>query len=186
MNLKYLKGQGYDGAAAMSGKFNDVQACIRELYHSAIYVHSHCSAHNLNLSISYACSVPCSIRNAMGTIESIYVFLNTPKRQFEFTKHLNKFKEDTSFSSQKEKLKRLYPTRWTERHNSIDVFYDFQPVIISCFEEMILYANTETSSKAAQLLSAIQTSEFNVSVIIIYKIFQYFNQIFVHIYKIKT
>jgi len=95
--LKYLGGQGYDGAAAMSGKFNGVQACIRESYHSAIYIH--CSAHNLNLSISYACSVP-SIRNAMGTTESIYAFLNTPKRQFEFTKHLNKFKEDTSFSSQ--------------------------------------------------------------------------------------
>jgi len=36
INLKYLRGQGYDGAAAISVKFNVVQACIRESYHSAI------------------------------------------------------------------------------------------------------------------------------------------------------
>lgn len=163
----------------MSGKFNGVQACIRESYPSAIYIH--CSAHNLNLSISYACSVA-SIRNAMGTVESIYAFLNTPKRQFEFTKHLNKFKEDNSCFSQKEKLKRLCPTRWTERHNSIDVFYDFQPAI-SCFEEMILSSNIESSSKAAQLLSAIQTSEFNVSLVVIYKIFQYTKNLCTYLQK---
>lgn len=68
--MKYLRGQGYDGAASISGKFNGVQACIRESYHSAIYIH--CSAHNLNLSISYACSVA-SIRNAMGTVEYLFI-----------------------------------------------------------------------------------------------------------------
>jgi len=170
LDLNYLRGQGYDGAAAMSGKFNGVQACIRETYKSALYVH--CSAHNLNLSVSYACNIA-SIRNAMSTIENIYVFLNTPKRKFEFSNHLNKFKEDNSCMSQKEKLKRLCPTRWSERYDSIDVFYDFQPVIISCFEEMMSSPNTETSSRSAQLLAAIQTSEFNVSLIVIHKIFQY-------------
>lgn len=182
IDLKYLKGQGYDGAASMSGKFNGVQACIRESYHSVIYIH--CSAPNLNLSILYACSVA-SIRNAMGIVESIYAFLNTPKRQFEFTKHLNKFKEDNSCFSQKEKLKTLCPTQWTERHNSIDVFYDFQPAIISSFEEMILSSNIESSSKAAQLLSAIQTSEFNVSLVVNYKIFQYTKNLCTYLQKKK-
>jgi len=61
----------------------------------------------------------------MGTIENICVFLNTPKRKFEFSNHLNKFKEDNSYLSQKEKLKRLCPTRWSERFDSIDVFMIF-------------------------------------------------------------
>jgi hypothetical protein len=30
INLKYLRGQGYDGAAALSGEFNGVQAYIRK------------------------------------------------------------------------------------------------------------------------------------------------------------
>ncbi|KAL4141563.1 hypothetical protein QTP88_004184 [Uroleucon formosanum] len=56
VDTKYLRGQGYDGAAAMSGKYNGVQAHIREIYPNAIYVH--CSAHSLNLGVSKSCSVP--------------------------------------------------------------------------------------------------------------------------------
>lgn len=42
----YLLGQGYDGAAAMSGNFKGVQRVIREVNPAALYVH--CSAHSLN------------------------------------------------------------------------------------------------------------------------------------------
>jgi hypothetical protein len=45
INLELLCGQGYDGAAAMSGHLNGVQAKIREHYPKALYVH--CSAHSL-------------------------------------------------------------------------------------------------------------------------------------------
>ncbi|XP_029345792.1 uncharacterized protein LOC103308300 [Acyrthosiphon pisum] len=40
LDLKNLRGQGYDGAAAMSGAFNGVQALILKEYPSAIYTHS--------------------------------------------------------------------------------------------------------------------------------------------------
>lgn len=33
LELKYLRGQGYDGAAAMSGHFNGVQAHVTKNYH---------------------------------------------------------------------------------------------------------------------------------------------------------
>lgn len=46
-----LFGQGFDGASNMSGKFNGVQAIIREQYPQAIYVH--CAAHSLNLAVFY-------------------------------------------------------------------------------------------------------------------------------------
>jgi len=49
VDTKYLQGQGYDGAAAMSGKYNGVQAHIQEIYPNAIYVH--CSAHSLNHAV---------------------------------------------------------------------------------------------------------------------------------------
>lgn len=51
---------------------------------------------------------------------------------------------------------------------------------------MILYSNTETSSKAAHLVPAIQTSEFNVSLNIIYKIFQYTKNLCTYLQKKKT
>ncbi len=37
LDLRYIRGQGYDGAAAMSGAFNGVQAKIREKFPSALY-----------------------------------------------------------------------------------------------------------------------------------------------------
>ncbi|XP_025407089.1 zinc finger MYM-type protein 1-like [Sipha flava] len=55
LNTKYLTGQGYDGAAAMSGRYNGVQKFIRDEHPSAFYLH--CSAHCLNLTITFSCKV---------------------------------------------------------------------------------------------------------------------------------
>ncbi|XP_050054933.1 52 kDa repressor of the inhibitor of the protein kinase-like [Aphis gossypii] len=167
MNIEVnnLRGQGYDGAAVMSGKMNGVAVLVKKEYPTALYIH--CSSHNLNLSISYSCNIP-EIRNTMGTIESGYLFLNTPKRQIVFSEKLNLFKEeeklkDDGCQSKKLKLKRLCPTRWVERHNSVEIFYDFLPVILSSLEEMITWSDKDTATKANQLLLALQASEFNIS-----------------------
>lgn len=55
INLDLLCGQGYDGAAAMSGHINGVQAKIIENYCKALYVH--CSSHSLNLALSHTCKI---------------------------------------------------------------------------------------------------------------------------------
>jgi hypothetical protein len=49
LNLAYLRGQGYDGEGAMSGKLNGVQARIRRMYPLAVYVH--CASHSRNLTV---------------------------------------------------------------------------------------------------------------------------------------
>jgi len=76
--VNYLRGQGYDSAAAMSGKFKGVQTRIIEKYPTALYVH--CVSHSLNLDLSNAVDVV-PIRNSFGVIEKVYTFFNTPKRQ---------------------------------------------------------------------------------------------------------
>lgn len=45
---------------------------------------------NFNLSISYAWNMANIRITAMGLIENIYTLFNTPKRQFELSKCLNK------------------------------------------------------------------------------------------------
>lgn len=79
IHLQYLRGQGYDGAAAMSGRFNSVQVIVKKQYKTAVYIH--CSALVLNLAICSACELS-SIRNTIGIIETVYNFMNTPKRQW--------------------------------------------------------------------------------------------------------
>ena len=70
-DMKYLRGQGYDGAAAMSGQFNGVQTHIIKHYPLAHYIH--CSSHSLNLAISDACGIQ-SIRSCTGTIQKVCAF----------------------------------------------------------------------------------------------------------------
>lgn len=55
LNLKLMRGQGYDGAAVMSGAFRGVQALIRDEFPTALY--THCSSHSLNFCLSDASAV---------------------------------------------------------------------------------------------------------------------------------
>ena len=67
-----MVGQGYDGAAAMSGERNGVQRHITEKCPSAVYVH--CASHSLNLCLSKAAEVP-EIRVAVTLMHEIAVFI---------------------------------------------------------------------------------------------------------------
>jgi hypothetical protein len=51
LNLEMLVGQGYDGAAVMSGQFRGVRTIISEKYPKAQFIY--CAAHTLNLVLSH-------------------------------------------------------------------------------------------------------------------------------------
>jgi len=53
LDLDVLVGQGYDGAAVMSGRFRGVRTLIAEKYPKAQFVH--CAAHTLNLVLPHSC-----------------------------------------------------------------------------------------------------------------------------------
>ncbi|XP_060873604.1 zinc finger MYM-type protein 1-like [Metopolophium dirhodum] len=105
IETKYMRGQGYDGAAAMSGEFNGVQAIIRKTHPLALYVH--CSAHVLHLAVSNSCKVQ-EIRNCLGTISKARDFFNFPKRKDVLKTQIENSDEKIS----KKSLKRLCATRW--------------------------------------------------------------------------
>ena len=46
LNMEHMRGQGYDGASNISGKYRGVQARVKELYPLAMY--THCSNHFLS------------------------------------------------------------------------------------------------------------------------------------------
>ena len=56
LDIDCMVGQGYDGAAAMSGIKNDVQKHVRDVCSSAVY--THCAAHSLNLCLLKAAEIP--------------------------------------------------------------------------------------------------------------------------------
>lgn len=166
IDLQYLRGQGYDGAAAMSGRFNGVQAIVKKQYKTAVYIH--CSAHVLNLAICSACELS-SIRNTIGIIEAVYNFMNTPKRQCVLQNEVKSKIPD----SKKEKLKKMCATRWVEKHNFIRTFVELQPAVISSLEVMSGWVDRETSTKVSQLLLSLRDTTFNVSLMVIDAIFKH-------------
>lgn len=115
IDTKYLRGQGYDGAATMSGKYNGVQTHIKEKHPNALYVH--CSAHSLNLAVSKSCSLP-EIRDCLGTIGKIRDFFIYPKIKSILIKKI----ENSSLPTSKKTFKRSCETCWIERYHAI---YDF-------------------------------------------------------------
>jgi len=100
------------------------------------------------------------IRNAMGTIESVYCYLNTPKRLHILKNEIFSLITDTK----KVKLQQLCHTRWIQRHDSVLTFLELYPAIISPLEILSDDSDRETSSKALNLLISIRFSIFNQSV----------------------
>jgi hypothetical protein len=165
LNLAYLRGQGYDGAGAMSGKLNGVQARIRSMYPLAVYVH--CASHSLNLAISDACTVV-AIRNCVGTLGDICNFFTHSAKRRE-TMHQSI--EDVCPESTATRLKRLCPTRWVERHDAVLVFLELLEPVIDALETVSTWQDRETSSKAHQLLCAVKQPQFLVAIHVLSKVF---------------
>ena len=70
-----MVGQGDDGAANMSGRF---QAIVKEAHPKDL--NTHCSSHRLNLVISHTCG-DAALKKTTRTIKPIAVFFtSSPKR----------------------------------------------------------------------------------------------------------
>ena len=151
LDINLLRGQGYDGAASMAGKFNGVQAKIRQLNPKALYVH---------------CELP-DIRNCMAIVEKLYAFFNTPKRE-------NVLKEQISAipnESRKEKLKKLCPTRWVERHLSILTLVELFIPMYKSLEVIEQWCDNDSSSKSTLLKNTVSTPNFMLSLLVLESVF---------------
>lgn len=164
IDYNYMIGQGYDEVASMSGMFHGAHVYVQEKCPLATYVHS--ASHSLNLSISDACNIA-SIRNCLGSIELIYNFFNSPKRQNILTTSIQNVVA-TSFHS---KLKQLCPTRWIQRHDSVITYLELQDAVIDASEKISTWTDKNTSSLANQLQFVINNFEFQITIHIVSTVF---------------
>lgn len=79
LNIANLRGQGYDGAGNMAGKYRDAASVLQSKYPKAVYVH--CAAHALNLCVVATCSVQL-VKKHDGyygrTLYLLLIFTQTP------------------------------------------------------------------------------------------------------------
>ncbi|GBN84085.1 repressor of the inhibitor of the protein kinase [Araneus ventricosus] len=144
LDLKQMRGQGYDGAATMRVQFRGVQASIKERPPLALYTHR--SSHSLNLCLSDASNIP-SIRNCMGVIKEVCKFFHMSSKRTEVLKSMI---SDCCPEQETKKLISLCETRWVERHDSVFLFKDIlEPILLS-----LLKIEEESSDSAPKALSS--------------------------------
>lgn len=113
-----LRGQGYNGAAAMWERFRGAQAYIKEKLPLALY--TDCSSHALNLCLSDVSNIP-SIRNCMGIIKEICGFFHISAKRTEMLKYTI---SECCAEQKKKKLISLREKRWVERQDSVQQLED--------------------------------------------------------------
>jgi hypothetical protein len=161
LDLNKLVGQGYDGAAAMSGEFNGVQAIVkRRCGDQAAYVH--CTAHAFNLTLVKASDIP-EIRNTFGTVCSVATFINTSAVR---TKALEEAIKEINDVSTKYRLKIPCQTRWVEKHEAIHTIWKLYPAICKVLADISQERN-KASADASSLLASITKSDFIISLAVL-------------------
>ena len=72
LDMRFCRGQGYDGAGNMSGKYVGTAKRIQDVYPKSVYIH--CASHRLNLVAANACQIQ-RVRNMMETVKTVSDFL---------------------------------------------------------------------------------------------------------------
>ncbi|CAI6356965.1 unnamed protein product [Macrosiphum euphorbiae] len=177
INLANMRGQGYDGARAMSGKFNGCAAKVRELYPEDIYVH--CANHNLNLAITHACKIS-SIRNCIGTIKEVVNFFRLSNKAGLVLKE----KIQVSCPSAKPtRLLKFCETRWVEHLDSLSLFNDVYEHICLSLEYLDENNLKTIGVKPHALLASIKTPQFIMALTVVKPIFSIMKNLSVFLQK---
>jgi hypothetical protein len=172
LDLNFLRGQSYDGAASMAGKCQGAAVRIQANYPKALYFH--CAAHILNLCVVGACKVQ-SVQNMMGILKEISLFFsNSPKRQQELERQIM---EMTNSETNKRKLVDLCRTRWIARIEAFEVFESLFSAVVNSLEVISEGArtgwNAESATMAKGLFHSIMTFEFLITLVVVKKVLGY-------------
>lgn len=180
LDLNYLRGQAYDGAGNMAGKYQGAAACIQSSYPKAVYVH--CAAHTLNLCVVAACKIQ-FVQNMMSTMVKICLFFsNSPKRELELETNIRAMN-----SSKATKLVSLCKTRWVARIDALEVFFDLYPTVVHTLEVISSGSaggwNSDSCSSANSLLTCITQFQFVISFIVTSKCLGYIKGLTISLQK---
>lgn len=150
-------GQGYDGAANMSGKFKGVQTVIRNVYPRALY-YVHCAAHSLNLAVSSSCELQ-SVRNCLGLLQKMHCFFNTPMRNNVLLEMI----ANSDLTPSAKSLKQLCATRWVERYTAVNDFIELFTCVVDALDEISCTFNEISSTTDAGILKRAMDSKFFIA-----------------------
>jgi hypothetical protein len=111
LSTEFIRGQAMDGCSTMSGAHGGLQALVREITPSALYVH--CMAHRLNLVLVKAATTCVPVKSFFGFLGNLCSFFTaSPKRIAQL------HKSQQSAKRRSEMPKSLSDTRWASQANA--------------------------------------------------------------------
>ncbi|KAF2881217.1 hypothetical protein ILUMI_24954, partial [Ignelater luminosus] len=165
IDLSKCRGQGYDGAAVMSGPYSGVQKRILDEVDRAVYVH--CAAHNLNLVLNDAMNGILEIGKFFASLEKLYAFFAVSIKRWTLLSEILSSKRKAGSLQ----LKRLCPTRWSSRNYSLLAIRFSYADILQALAKIILTSNNASEqTDASNLKKDLESFEFVFQVVLHTKI----------------
>lgn len=165
IDIKDMRGQGYDNGANMKGKHNGLQKRILDINPRAFFVP--CAAHSLNLVINDAAKSSHEVTNFFAIVQEIYVFFSASTYRWHVL-----MKEVPTTTA-----KPLSDTRWESRIDAIKTLrFNLEKIYDALF---FLYNDTsrdnDTKNLAKSLINKIKSYKFVCSLVIWYNILSKLN-----------
>ena len=149
--LTNVRGQGYDGASAMSGQRSGLSTRIKQENNAALSVH--CLAHCVNLNCQEIGKNHKLIRQALDLVYEIVGLIKySPKRAHLFSELQKEYSINTG-------LRPLCPHRWTCRTGSINAVLVNYEALQAAMEEIIRLCKDEYGARAAGVLALLEKFE---------------------------
>lgn len=159
VNIDNMRGQGYDGAANMSGIHRGVKTRIQQLIPRATY--THCKAHSLNLAIIHA-SKEQHPRNMMQIVQEVaFAFDYSAKRLLRFQEVLGENDADRAEMERRTKLKTLCETRWAARADALYTFKAAFGTVVRTLDEL----GQNNDAKAVAFKAAVSQFSFVITLV---------------------
>ncbi|XP_033227286.1 zinc finger MYM-type protein 1-like [Belonocnema kinseyi] len=163
--ISNCRGQSYDNASNMSGKYAGVQARIKEVNPLALYVP--CTAHSLNLVGTNSVNICIDAITFFGFVAGLYAFFVASPHRWEILMN----NSDTS-------LKSLSKTRWSCHDDATSaIFRNYEGIYaaLSVFVESN-DAKPDTRFEAAVLQSQMRKLEIAFMIVFCHKVLDRFNK----------
>lgn len=169
LDVKNIRGQSYDNASNMAGKYSGLQARIKSLCKFAAF--APCAGHSLNLVGSCAAESCPAALSFFGFLQEVYVYFSASTHRWDIlTKHLSEKNLKVP--------KRLSDTRWSARADACQALESAYEEIQRALEELRDDQDQApaTRSEARALLPRFQQLETGVLTSIWNSILQRFNK----------
>ncbi|KAJ9563852.1 hypothetical protein OSB04_009012 [Centaurea solstitialis] len=169
LSFTKVRGQGYDGASNMSGKFNGLKALILSDNESAFYVH--CFAHQLQLVVVAVARKHDGVRDFFDLLALVVTVVNSSCKRKDMLResHKDRIQEQIGNEeivtgkglNQEISLIRAGDTRWNSHLKTIMSLITLFPDVIKVLEYVEDDGdNGATRLQASGLLSYFKTFEF--------------------------